>query len=78
VNQWTKGFFYFQDKTLATVLQEIGRWYNMGIVFENKEKLREKIHFSALRKETLQQTLDKLNRLMDTEIVIVGNKIVIR
>ncbi len=78
VNQWTKGFFYFQDKTLEAALQEIGRWYNVGVSFENKGKLKEKIHFSALRGETLQQTLDKLNRLMDTQIVSVGNEIIVR
>ncbi len=78
VNQWTKGFFYFQDKTLEIALQEIGRWYNVSVLFEDKRKLNEKIHFSALRGETLQQTLDKLNRLMDTQIIIVGNKIIVK
>ena len=78
VNQWTKGFFYFHDKTLEAALQEIGRWYNVSVLFENRGKLNEKIHFSALRGETLQQTLDKLNLLMDTKIVSVGNKIIVR
>lgn len=76
--QWTEGFFYFQNQTLVTALQEIGRWYNVGVVFENTECLNEKIHFSALRKETLQQTLDKLNKLLHTNITAYGKNIIVR
>ncbi|MBR1461946.1 MAG: FecR domain-containing protein [Prevotella sp.] len=78
VTQWTDGFFYFQNQTLVTALQEIGRWYNVGVVFENTEVVNEKIHFSALRKETLQQTLDKLNQLLHTHITSKGNKIIVK
>jgi len=39
---------------------------------------REKIHFSALRKDTLQQTIDNLNHLMNNHLSLVGNNIVVR
>ncbi len=78
VTQWVNGFFYFQDQTLVTVLREIGRWYNVGVVFENMELVKEKVHFSALRGESLHQTLDKLNQLMQSHIMTEGNNIVVR
>ena len=35
VIQWKDGFFYFNDKSLVTVLRELGRWYNLGVIFRN-------------------------------------------
>ena len=78
VTQWISGFFYFQNQSLVNVLREIGRWYNVGVVFENPDLAREKIHFSALRKDTLQQTIDNLNHLMNNHLTLVGNNIVVR
>ncbi len=31
---WKEGVFYFKDADLATVLRQIGRWYNVEIVYE--------------------------------------------
>ena len=76
--QWVDGYFYFQNQTLISALREIARWYNVGVVFENTDAANEKIHFSALRKETLQQTLDKLNRLMHTRITVKNHQIIVR
>lgn len=37
---WTKGYFYFEKARLSTIMQQIGRWYNAEIIYENESLKR--------------------------------------
>ncbi len=78
VRQWVDGFFYFQDQTLLSVLRELSRWYNVGIVIKDNQLVNEKIHFSALRRDDLQKTLDGLNHLLRSRLSLAGHQIIVR
>lgn len=78
VRQWVDGFFYFQDQTLLSVLRDLSRWYNVGIVIKDKRLVNERIHFSALRRDDLQKTLDGLNQLLHSHLSVVGYQVVVK
>lgn len=78
ITQWINGYFYFQNRPFIEILQDLGRWYNVGVVFENLQYIDDKMHFSALRSASLAQALDNLNRLQKVHVVLEGNNIVIR
>lgn len=77
VTQWVNGFFYFHDQPLVKVLCELGRWYNLGVLFQNTEALHYKVHFSALRNDPVNIALESLNRLRHIRVRIEGNNIVV-
>ncbi len=77
LTQWVEGFFYFDDVPLIDVLRELGRWYNMGVVFHNREVMTKKVHFSAMRAEPVELAIESLNRLNVAEIKVVGHDIVV-
>ena len=77
VVQWKDGFFYFNDKSLVTVLRELGRWYNLGVIFRNAHAMNHKVHFSALREGTIEEALSSLNSLRKVKISLQGNNIVV-
>ncbi len=77
VIQWKDGFFYFNDKSLVTVLRELGRWYNLGVIFRNANAMNHKVHFSALREGNIQEALTGLNSLRKVKISLQGNNIVV-
>ena len=76
--QWINGYFYFKNRPLIEILQELGRWYNVGVVFENPATINEKMHFSALRSANIREAIDNLNRLRKVQIVLEDNKIIVR
>ena len=77
VTQWMYGYFYFEDAPLIKILQELGRWYNLGIVIKDSRYINYKIHFSAYRNDNIQLTLDNINRLQKAKITINDNNIVV-
>ena len=77
VTQWTGGLFYFDQTTLLEILQELGRWYNLGVVFQNPEHAYTSMHFSALRTEDINQAIRHLNRLQKGEIKLEGKNLVV-
>lgn len=77
VVQWVDGYFYFDDVTLASVLREMGRWYNLGVVFRQQSLMTTKLHFSAPRHETLDAALNDISQLLHVKITVEGTNIVV-
>lgn len=77
VTQWVNGFFYFHDQPLVKVLCDLGRWYNLGVVFHNMDALHYKVHFSALRNEGIEVAVENLNRLRRIRVRVEGNNLVV-
>lgn len=77
VTQWVSGYFYFDDLSLVEILRELGRWYNLGVIFRNTASMNHKMHFSASRNEPIEQAIENLNRLRKARICIEGTNMVV-
>ena len=77
VTQWVQGFFYFDDAPLKTILREVGRWYNLGVVFRNAAYLDYRVLCSAARNEDVEQLVDYLNRLRKFKVRKEGVNLVV-
>ena len=61
--QWKDGFFYFNNDRLVDIMLELGRWYNVSIVFEHEEDMNRRLHFVADHKQSLSDIIKNLNNL---------------
>ena len=61
--QRRNGFFYFDNQSLFEIMQELGRWYNVNIMFDDPQKMNVRLHFVANRKNKLQEAIKNLNEL---------------
>lgn len=61
--QWKDGFFYFNNERLVDIMMELGRWYNVSIVFEHEEDMNLRLHFVAEHKENLRDIVKRINAL---------------
>lgn len=77
VTQWVEGYFYFDHTPLIKVVHELAHWYDLNILVRNKKFINEPIHFSAARKEDINNAIENLNRLQKACISIEGSNIVI-
>lgn len=76
--QWVDGFFYFDNVPLVNILRELGRWYNLGVVFHNPAAANQRLHFSASREDGIKESLSILNNMLKAHITVEGTDIVVR
>ncbi|MBR1464443.1 MAG: FecR family protein [Prevotella sp.] len=76
--QWRDGFFYFDDTPMIEIMQELGRWYNVNIIFEEAKYMNTHLHFVAERSLPLSAIIRNINDLgivnveMQKDAVIVN------
>lgn len=75
---WKDGFFYFDNVSLADIMQNLGRWYNINIIFHNKEAMDYKMHYLCDRKGGIEHAITLLNRMKKVDIKLDGNTLYIR
>lgn len=74
---WKEGFFYFDNTALADIMQEIGRWYNVNIVFRQKEAMTYKMHYFCDRKKDISHAIELLNMMGKVQARLENNTIYI-
>lgn len=76
--QWKEGFFYFERDRLVDIMMELGRWYNVNIVFEREEYMNRQLHFVAEHSDSLKDIVRRLNDLgiakfkLNKDIISIG------
>lgn len=74
---WKEGDFYFDNETLLTVAQEIGRWYNVSVVFNSPEKMHTRIFFAAPKSSDINDIVDLLHSMGKAQVEYDGHQITI-
>lgn len=70
ITSWSEGSFYFDNQTLVEILCELGRWYNVNVIFKDKECMNSRLHFKAFRKESLASIVELLNYVSKNPVVL--------
>lgn len=76
--QRKSGLFYFHEVALVDVMRELGRWYHVKVVFENKNCLQTQVHFVAERKLSLEEVVRQLNELEGIQVVKLKQELLVR
>jgi len=74
---WKDGYFYFDNVSFIEITQELGRWYNVGVVFNNRKAIDTKLFFVADRHGSLQEAVDMLNNIKKVHIYLHNNQMII-
>ena len=75
--KWAEGEFAFDNKELKSVMQEIGSWYNISVVFHSRPLLEERIYLRMNRKASANEVLTILNDMGIAKFEMVKEKIVV-
>lgn len=78
VTCWKDGEFYFDGQSLREIMTEIGRWYNMDVVFSNNKHQYDQLHFNGERDWNISETIHQLQLITTADIQIIENTIVVK
>lgn len=65
---WKNGLFYFDGQSLREIMMEIGRWYNMSVVFTSNHHIDEHLHFSMERNVSVAEAICQLQLISTASI----------
>lgn len=74
---WKEGILYFDNASLLTILQQLGRVYNVSVVCGNEEVLGRHFHYMCNMKDSLDEALKLLNETSDMKIKLKDKVIVV-
>lgn len=74
---WVDGYFYFDNASLEEIMRELGRWYNLNILFENPEAMKYHFNFWASRKNGIHNVIELLNDLGKVKASLDNNALII-
>ena len=74
---WAEGQFYFDDTELIEIMRELGRWYNVNIIFTSKEAMHYRMHFQSDRGDSLPQVLNLLNSMQKVNAKFENDKVIV-
>lgn len=75
---WLQGYFLFDNAKLEDIMDELGRWYNVDIFFENSKVREEHFSLELRRHENFWKVLDLIERAGMVKIVVKKNVIFIK
>lgn len=75
---WQEGFFYFDNQPLSEIMQTMGRWYNVNVVFANKDAMNYRFHYLCERKAGIDHAIELLNRMKKLHITRQESTVVVR
>lgn len=75
---WQEGFFYFDDQPLSEIMQSLGRWYNVSVVFANRKAMDYRFHFLCDRNGDIDHAITLLNRMKKLSVTRQGNTVVVK
>ena len=67
---WKDGYFYFDQLPLLEIMQSIGRWYNVNVIFRNKEAMQYRMHFISDRNSSIENTIHLMNRMKKVTLTL--------
>lgn len=76
VMAWKNGLFKFQDADIATVMRSLSRWYDVEVVFQNKN-INDQFLLEMPRSSKLSDVLKVLELTGDIHFDIEGKKIIV-
>jgi len=74
---WADGQFYFDDTELVEIMRELGRWYNVDILFTNRDIMDDRLHFQAERNGSLADALELLNSMQKVKARIENGQVIV-
>ena len=75
---WRDGYFYFDNISLENIVQDIGRWYNLNVVFANNNVRNYHLHFLADKRGGIEHVIKLLNGMGKVNVTLKDNTLTIK
>lgn len=74
---WKSGYFMFNNETLADIMKDVSRWYNVEVRYEDENIKRKTFFGSVSRSDKVSEVLKLLQKTGGAKFEIKGKQIIV-
>lgn len=74
---WKNGFFRFENKSLEEIMIVLSRWYNMEVIFKDKDLQKKKFNGVFSKKQQIESILGSIQKTSKAILKVKEDKIII-
>ena len=74
---WKDGYFYFDNMSLCDIMVQIGKWYNLDVIFTHSYYLNDLLHFHAEKEWCVNEFIQQINLICETKVYLKNNKLIV-
>lgn len=75
---WRQGYFLFENERLEDILDELARWYNVDVFFENQSVREERFSVDIRRHDNFEEVLRLIERTGTVRMEIKGKSVFVK
>jgi transmembrane sensor len=75
--EWKDGYFYFDNKPLVEIMRDLGRWYNVSVIFMRPSLKDIHMHYLAKRNKSIEEAIFLLNSLNKVNVTLKNGVVTI-
>lgn len=75
---WKQGYFLFENERLEDILNELARWYDVNVFFENSSVREKRFSADMPRHESFEEVLHLIGQTRSIQIEIEGNNVFVK
>lgn len=75
---WRDGYYYYDDESLLDVMVDLGRNYNVNVIFSSPTLKNKKIHFVAERNSNIDNIVWMLNQMGGIHVEKRGESLIVK
>jgi transmembrane sensor len=75
--EWKDGYFYFDNKPLVDIMRDLGRWYNVSVIFMRPSLKNIHMHYLAKRNKSIEEAIFLLNSLNKVNVTLKNGVVTI-
>ncbi|ACU03872.1 FecR family protein [Pedobacter heparinus] len=72
---WIKGEFMFRNEDLQSIMRKVARWYNVEVIYENKDAGNEMFGGTISRYDKISRVLNALEGTSNIRFKVTGRKV---
>ncbi len=74
---WKDGYFYFDNMSLREIMVQVGKWYNVDVIFAHPRHLNDLLHFHAEKEWSIDELIQQINLICETKVYLKDNVLIV-
>lgn len=74
---WSEGYLYYENEELRTIMEDIGKNFNMTVDFQNEKAMSLRMRFITERDKGIDAVVNRMNKMKKVTVTVDAGRIIV-